>query len=134
MYPNVYPNSSGNSIIIVFILLLMCCCCYFFIYCGGIILYIYYYNSVPDGYKKYTAACIPGLGTPAENTFTNKSISECAELCDQRNGCVAFQIYKDHGGSRDTSSGDCQLSFDSIETTGCDGTDWNFDLYIKETR
>ena len=133
MYP--YQN---NSIMIIFILLIMFCCCSYYFYIIIIGVYIYYYSSEPDGYKKYSRTCVSdhNLG----NRYRDISVNDCAELCNERDDCVAFEVYEDHDGDGwdgldNFVEGDCQLNsnYDPGDITSCPGERYNMNLYVKET-
>ena len=127
-----YPYQKDNSIIIIVILLLFCCCCSGAIYCSSCLLYAYYYYSDPDGYTKYERACVTGNNL---STYQNiDTVRECAELCDQNDECLAFEVYADHEGDNphNHQSGMCQLN-DSNDRSGCDGQNNNLNLYIRDS-
>ena len=132
-----YPYQD-NSIIIIFILLIICCCfSFFYIIIIGVYIYYYYYSE-PDGYKKYSRACVNGHNID-NRRYRNKSVRECAKLCDERDECLAFEIYEDHdgsgydGGGGEFEEGDCQLN-SSTNRFDCPGETYNLNLYVKETR
>lgn len=78
-------------------------------------------------YEHVDQGCVNG-----ENLvlYKEKSIFECAQLCDQRSDCMAFEYGVNHGGDGRYKSRDCQLqSSDNYAT--CDGEYHNLDLYIK---
>ena len=61
----------------------------------------------------------------------DKSVSECAALCNGHNDCVAFEYGVNYGGTiGNYSPRDCQLQ-NSADYEGCNGEDYNLDLYIK---
>ena len=127
-----YPYQKDNSIIIIVILLLFCCCCSGAIYCSSCLLYAYYYYSDPDGYTKHERACVNG-----NNLFTYQNIDtvrECAELCDNFDQCLAFEVYVDYEGDNPNNyeSGLCQLN-SSDDRSDCDGSNQNLNLYIRDS-
>lgn len=59
----------------------------------------------------------------------NKSVRECADICDSLPTCRGFEYYFDHGGTLGTyEPGDCQPQ-SSRATAACPGGAYNLDLY-----
>lgn len=64
--------------------------------------------------------------------WPGKSVDECAELCEARSDCRAFEYGVNHGGSsRNYRPKDCSLQ-SSSNSAGCDGGYNNLDLYTKK--
>jgi len=62
--------------------------------------------------------------------WTGKTLIQCAELCSNQPGSVAFEYGMDYGGSP-YNPRDC-LCQDSTNWAGCDGNAVNLDLYLKD--
>jgi len=84
-----------------------------------------YLRNVP-GYQRMEKSCVSGRNLA---NFTDMTPQECANLCDARNDCRAFEYGMNYGGSF-YKVGDCTLQSWS-DSVGCSGATWNLDLYIK---
>jgi len=85
---------------------------------------------VPGGYQYRPQACVLSSNIQLHG---DKSIQECAKLCNDDAECSAFEYGVNHGGSdKKYKPRDCQLQ-SSSRFGGCDGKDLNLDLYIKTT-
>jgi len=86
--------------------------------------------TIPTGYEHINKGCVHGSNIVL---YRQKSVSECAALCDQNDDCFAFEYGVNHGGAHTGySSRDCQLQ-SSADYKGCAGKYYNLDLYIKAT-
>lgn len=65
--------------------------------------------------------------------YTGKSVNECAELCDARSDCKAFEYGMNYGGNGSYRAKDCQLQ-SSSNSGNCNGGYHNLDLYTKKGR
>lgn len=63
--------------------------------------------------------------------YTGKTASQCKLLCDAEPTCVAFEFGVAYGGGGRYQPGDCQLQ-SSADSSGCDGSHYNLDLYVKQ--
>ena len=81
-------------------------------------------------YEHFPKACVSHHNI---ESYDGKSVDECASLCYAHENCVAFEYGVDHGGSKIKPDGHCSLQ-SSSDRSGCDGLDWNYDLYIKKGR
>merc|ERR1719510_2054524 len=79
------------------------------------------------GYEHVYQGCVNGANLVK---YTDKSVMECARLCDARDDCHAFEYGVAHGGSGSYKAKDCQLQ-SSAKFENCDGAHHNLDLYIK---
>merc|ERR1719510_2935203 len=79
------------------------------------------------GYEHVYQGCVNGANLVK---YTDKSVMECARLCDARDDCHAFEYGVAHGGSGSYKAKDCQLQ-SSAKLENCDGAHHNLDLYIK---
>jgi len=86
-----------------------------------------YIKPVDVGYEKIDAGCVGGHNIIL---YHDKTIPECAALCNARDDCVAFEYGVDYDGAGKYKGQDCQLQ-DSANYERCDGTHHNLDLYIK---
>ena len=65
--------------------------------------------------------------------FVGKSVEECKLLCSSNPACLSFEYGVTYGGSKNIyQPKDCLLRFDTTKT-GCDGGDYNLDLYVKKS-
>ena len=65
--------------------------------------------------------------------FVGKSVEECKLLCSSKPACLSFEYGVAYGGSKNIyNPKDCILRFDTMKT-GCDGGDYNLDLYVKKS-
>ena len=88
-----------------------------------------YEGDLSSTYNHYEKACVSGYNIAQYN---NKTKMECAELCNNNQDCLAFEYFKNHEGSQDRyTAGNCILN-SNTDTTGCDGEDFNLDLYTKK--
>ena len=79
-------------------------------------------------YEHFPKACVNHHNI---EDYDGKSVDECASLCFIHDSCVAFEYRVDHGGSKIKPDGHCSLQSNS-DRSGCDGTEWNMDLYVKK--
>lgn len=79
-------------------------------------------------YTRIVGGCVNGYNIVK---YADKSIDECAEICDQLDTCVAFEYGVAYGGDGVYTPRDCQPQSAS-DTAGCDGYYHNLDIYIKE--
>jgi len=81
-----------------------------------------------DGYQHMAKACVNGYNIVK---YADKSITECANLCNSIDNCLGFEYGVDHGGIYDRyNPRDCQPQ-SSSNTAGCPGVDWNLDFYKR---
>ena len=82
---------------------------------------------VADKYEQIVKGCVSG-----HNIFLypNKSVNECAAICDHIIGCQGFEYGVAYGGSGSYKPHDCQLQ-SSSNTAGCNGGYHNLDFYKK---
>jgi len=86
------------------------------------------WSPIPMGYEHIFEGCVNGQNIVL---YHDKSTHECAELCNADENCLAFEYGVAHGGSRTNYiPRDCQLQ-SSADSSGCDGTIHNLDLYVK---
>merc|ERR1719410_1626609 len=79
-------------------------------------------------YKHIAKGCVNGNNIIK---YADKSISECEDYCDADTNCLAFEYGVAYGGSSGSyKPRDCQLQ-SSANYNGCNGANWNLDLYIK---
>ena len=76
-------------------------------------------------YRRYKRKCVNGNNI---RLLKNKSVKECAKLCDKESRCKGFEYGRAYGGRGYGRPGYCQLS-SSSNTRGCNGSHWNFDFY-----
>jgi len=87
-------------------------------------------TNPPIGYDHRLKACVLGNNI---QIYTDKSINQCANLCNNDANCRAFEYGVNYGGSRRTYRPlECRTQ-SSAGFAGCDGEDNNLDLYIKTT-
>jgi len=86
-----------------------------------------YVKDRVDGYTRQAEACVSGHNIAA---FTGKTLPECAGLCRNQVGSVAFEYGVQYGGSP-YEPGDCNCN-DSTDSTGCRGRSVNLDLWVME--
>ena len=80
-----------------------------------------HYTLVPKG-------CVKGKNI---SLIPNKTVEECAALCDADDKCLAFEYGVSYGGSHTKfKPGDCHQQSGN-NPAGCDGGYYNLDLYIK---
>jgi len=73
-------------------------------------------------------ACVNGYNIVR---YADKSITECADLCDTIYNCLGFEYGVDHGIVTDRyNPRDCQPQ-SSSNTAGCNGVYWNLDFYKR---
>eukprot|EP00930_Biecheleria_cincta_P086582 TRINITY_DN7584_c0_g1_i1.p2 TRINITY_DN7584_c0_g1~~TRINITY_DN7584_c0_g1_i1.p2 ORF type:complete len:382 (-),score=78.06 TRINITY_DN7584_c0_g1_i1:290-1435(-) len=83
-----------------------------------------------EGYKHFPKKCVIGFNIEKHERRTRK---QCQALCDKDATCVAFEYGMNYGGSSGNyKPGDCQLSSHS-DYYGCDGANFNLDLYVKSS-
>ena len=64
----------------------------------------------------------------------DRSVEECKYLCSADPACLSFEYGVAYGGSNAIyQPRDCMLRFEGLSATGCSGTDYNLDLYVKLT-
>ena len=63
--------------------------------------------------------------------YTDKTVSECKDLCSLRSDCLAFEYGVPYGGGGSYRQNDCQLQ-SSADKAGCAGSYHNLDLYVKK--
>jgi len=81
-----------------------------------------------DGYQHMAKACVNGYNIVK---YADKSLTECANLCNSIDNCLGFEYGVDHGGIYDRyNPRDCQPQ-SSSNTAGCPGVDWNLDFYKR---
>jgi len=90
---------------------------------------LYVKTSPSFGYKLFKGGCVYGKNL---KSYSDKSITECAELCDKEPNSVAFEYGVDYGGSA-YKAGDCVCQI-SADSTNCPGEKYNLDLYVKIKR
>ena len=72
--------------------------------------------------------CVDGSNIELRSSQT---VEQCAEWCDQRSDCKAFEYGVPHGGTGTTyKPGDCQLQ-NAVPNGQCDGAHFNLDVYTK---
>ena len=49
----------------------------------------------------------------------------------ENNACIAFEYWVDYGGKNSKPSGYC-VQQDSSDKRGCNGLEYNYDLYVKK--
>ena len=81
-----------------------------------------------ETYEHVVMACVSGMNM---QLYSDRSVSECKALCSANTDCLAFEYgvdpRRDVGGYEPRA---CQLQ-SGASTAGCDGTEYNLDLYIK---
>ena len=83
-----------------------------------------------DYYTHYPKGCVNGKNILK---FTGKTVEQCKEICSAMSNCVAFEFGVAYGGARGNyQPGDCQPQ-SSTSRSGCDGSQWNLDLYVKDS-
>lgn len=82
---------------------------------------VHNYTYVPKG-------CVNGCNM---QKYPDKSVDECAAICDADLNCKAFEYGAAYGGAGDYKPRDCQPQ-SCANSAGCDGTIHNLDLYIKK--
>jgi len=95
--------------------------------CSGIHHNLDLYIKPDIDYEHIDAGCVNGANIVL---FRDTSISECAEMCDNTDECVAFEYGVARGGAGKYKSRDCQLQ-SSSNYKDCSGEHHNLDLYIK---
>jgi len=88
--------------------------------------------EVVDGASGYTH--IPKTCVHSSNLdlHKGKTVAECAAICDANPLCLAFEYGVEYGGKYHyLQAGDCQEQ-SSTRVTGCDGTAYNTDVYVKD--
>eukprot|EP00040_Diaphanoeca_grandis_P032870 m.200061 g.200061 ORF g.200061 m.200061 type:complete len:235 (-) comp32759_c0_seq3:145-849(-) len=84
-------------------------------------------NAASYNYVHFPRRCVHGANIRA---YTDKSVRECKDYCDNNNACVAFEYGVAYGGGGGYPPRICQLqSYDKF--TDCDGNHHNLDLYVK---
>ena len=63
-------------------------------------------------------------------SYTHKSVDECASLCLIHESCQAFEYGVNYKGDG-KATGYCSLQ-DGTDRSGCDGSQHNYDLYVKK--
>merc|ERR1719412_208155 len=81
-----------------------------------------------NGFQHMAKGCVGGHNIVK---YPNQSVAQCAQLCHNRADCKAFEYGVAHGGSGGYKPRDCQLQ-SSANFNGCNGAQYNLDLYIKE--
>jgi len=88
------------------------------------------------GYSHIAPGCVKGQNI---QLYADKTVDECAVLCNALDECLAFEYGVDYGGSGQLQTWgygvdyvvrDCQLQ-SGTDTAGCDGSFNNLDLYVK---
>jgi hypothetical protein len=92
-----------------------------------------YAVGVVHGYDFMLATCNNGGNY---NLLRDQTADTCAVICSNDSSCKSFELYASHGGDRTIlghpmGPGDCYLQY-GADHSGCDGTHWNVDLYIKQ--
>lgn len=83
-----------------------------------------YGNPVHGCWKHLSPGCLKGYTL---TSHTSRTVDECKNLCVQTPHCKAFEYAIAHGGVY--RAGDCRLK--SSKDRGCDGRDYNVDLYVR---
>ena len=81
-----------------------------------------------SSYHHFPGLCVHGHNI--QPSYSGKSIGECAWLCLIKPDCVAFEYGVNYNGDRQ-GTGYCSLQ-SGTDTTGCDGFQHNYDLYVKK--
>jgi len=99
--------------------------------CNGLVynLDLYIRDTVVAGYTRHPKACVRGHNIAKHE---GKTLAECASICSSTANSVAFELGVEYGGNP-YKPGDC-LCQDSADSSGCDGSAVNLDLYIKDRR
>lgn len=93
-----------------------------------IIIWNFTYISALDGFEHFPKACVNDSNIASHYGVTKE---ECSSLCLENDKCLAFEYWVDYGGSNKKISGYCAQQ-DSSDKSGCDGVEYNYDLYIKK--
>ena len=81
-----------------------------------------------ENFQHFPKSCVSGQNGKSHN---GKTVEECSALCLDNPNCLAFEYYVDYGGSLNSrDEGFCSEQSGS-DKTGCNGVDWNYDLYVK---
>ena len=84
-----------------------------------------YCESKSSSYSHMPRSCVDGHNI---KKYTQKTVAECAQICDSTEGCAGFEYGVSYGGSGRYRPGDCQPN-SIADTTGCDGAHHNLDFY-----
>lgn len=84
------------------------------------------------GYQHMPEGCVNGHNIENQ-LYHSMTVQECADKCDDRSDCKAFEYGVDYRAADAYAPRDCGLQ-DSFAYGGCRGTDWNLDLYIKDSQ
>ena len=88
------------------------------------------WDSAISSYTHLPMACVENHNI---QLYKDKSVAECAAICDATPSCLAFEYGVDYGGGSDKyEPRDCQPQ-NSADSSGCRAEYWNLDLYVKET-
>jgi len=84
------------------------------------------------GYQHMAEGCVAGHNIVK---YPSMTVQECADKCDDRSDCKAFEYGVDYRAINEgrLAPRDCKLQ-DSDDFKNCVGTEWNTDLYIKDSR
>jgi len=82
-------------------------------------------STTSSSYERYAESCVHGENI---EKHSNKSVLECAAICDNIPNCMGFEYGVDYGGEGNYVPGDCQPQ-SSNDITGCDGKYYNLDFY-----
>ena len=89
----------------------------------------YLRSCIFQDYEHCSRSCVNGNNIVK---YTGKSVSSCKDLCSARPDCFAFEYGVSYDGSGPYEPKDCQLK-SSSDKTGCDGSYYNLDLYIRDS-
>jgi len=86
-------------------------------------------NSPSADYLHIAMGCVGGHNI---HKYTQRTVDQCAIICDANPECLAFEYGVSHGGGSSVyDAGDCQPQ-SSADYQGCDGAYHNLDLYVKQ--
>ena len=91
--------------------------------------YLYNIYSLKEpNYDHTSKACVAGHNLIL---YPNLSLDECKIKCNERSDCLAFEYGVPYGGSGGYNPNDCNLQ-SGANPSGCSGSHYNLDLYVKK--